>query len=381
MSTKKNASTLSESVNDIATRVSDLPLIRPSDVTPSDPNLEVIGVLNPTFLEIGGGQYLITRVDERPTKKLKQNNKTAIDKEPLLIAYADIEYAGKLEVIETNLDINNFQDPILPGAVRDYCIATRQQELLLSYISHLRLFELIGLDGTDVKVSDSPLVFPSDIYSKFGCEDARATVVNEQALILYTAIGPYGATTWLSKLENKSIVSKRMILGPDHKHSCIFPSSINGSYYLLTRPLSRSYLRASGVWILESQDMIHWGNPMPVLLPRPGKWDGIRVGPCSSPIPIDNGWLLFYYGVDHDNTYRIGASLLDRDNPSKVIARAKEPVLSPMLHWERNGRRADTVFSCGVQRLDDGLRIYYGAADTSIGAADIKIDKLTDLLS
>ena len=381
LSTKKAVSTLSEVPNDIATRVSDTPMIKPSDVPPSHSKLEVIGVLNPTFIEIQGKKYLITRVDERPSGISTRAECAVIDKEPFLVAYADLEYPGKLEVIETNIKKNSLydHDPILPEAVRDYCIATRQQNLLLSYISHLRIFELFG---SEIIVNDSPIVYPSDVFSKYGCEDPRATVIDGQPVFIYTAIGPYGATSWLARMKNKSIGTKKMILGPDHKHSTIFPTRIGGSYYLLTRPLSRSYLRTSGIWILESPDMIHWGAPVPVLLPRPGEWDSVRVGPSASPILIDNGWLLFYYGVDFENTYRMGAALLARDNPSKVIARTIQPVLSPALEWERNGRRADTVFSCGTQWLveEDTLRIYYGAADTSVGAADIKTVELMNQL-
>lgn len=374
MSTKKTKSTLSGEKSDLATRISNIPMLTPSDVSPSDPQLEVVGVLNPTFIETQGGKYLIVRVDERPSAMAHASTRRRGSREPLLVAYADVEYAGKLEVIETNVQGDTLQDgdPFLPDAVRGYCLATRKQELLLSYVSHLRMFELTN---SRIVTNATPLVFPSDVFSKYGCEDARASVVDGQPILIYTAIGPYGATSWLAEIVGRSISSSRIILGPDHKHSALLPNRINGSYYLLTRPLTRSYLRASGVWILESPDMVHWGAPLPVLLPRHGMWDSIRVGPCGSPISIDCGWLLFYYGVDPENTYRLGAALLDHHNPSKVIGRTHQPLLSPTLEWERRGRRADTVFSCGTEWLpeQETFRLYYGAADTYIGAADLSL--------
>jgi predicted GH43/DUF377 family glycosyl hydrolase len=352
-------------------------MLTPSDVAPSDPQLEVFGVLNPTFFETKDGRYLIVRVDERPSGRAHVSNRKHGYQESLLVAYADIEYAGKLEVIETNIKGDTVQDndPFLPHAVREYCLETRKQELLLSYISHLRMFELTK---AGVVPNVQPLVFPSNVFSKYGCEDGRASVLNGQPILIFTAIGPYGATSWLAEINGKSITSSKMILGPDHKHSTIFPSKIGGAYCLLTRPLTRSYLRASGVWMLESPDMVHWGVPIPVLLPRYNMWDSVRVGPCGSPISIDRGWVLFYYGVDSENTYRLGAALLDHENPSKVIGRTRQPVLSPLLEWERQGRRADTVFSCGTEWLskENTFRIYYGAADTCIGAADICVSNL-----
>lgn len=364
---------------DLARRISDVPMLKPSDVMPSDPKLEVVGVLNPTFLETQGGKYLIVRIDERPSVRAYPGKRSRRFQESLLVAYADIEYAGKMDIIETNVKGGALQDgdPFLPDAVRQYCFETRKQEFLLSYVSHLRMFELTS---TGVLPNTEPLVSPSSIFSKYGCEDARASVVEGKPILTYTAIGPYGATSWLAEINHRSLASNRIILGPDHKHSAMFPSKIKGAYYLLTRPLTRSYLRASGVWMLESPDMVHWGAPIPVLLPRHGMWDSVRVGPCGSPISIDRGWILFYYGVDPDNTYRLGAALLDHDNPSKVIGRTHKPILSPLLEWERRGRRADTVFSCGTEWLskENTFRIYYGAADTCIGAADISSN---DILS
>jgi predicted GH43/DUF377 family glycosyl hydrolase len=82
-------------------------------------------------------------------------------------------------------------------------------------------------------------------------------------------------------------------------------------------------------------------------------------------------------------SYHVGAALLDRSNPTIVLARSSTPVLSPLLIWERTGRRADTVFPCGLEILRgmEYLRLYYGAADTSIGAADVRLDALLETLT
>lgn len=372
MSTKKLSSTLSGSEQDISTRICDFPLLRPSDIVPSDPRLRVIGVLNPTFIKIGIKKYLIVRVDERPSNMNASKNNNIGNIDPLLVAYADLEYAGKVEIVQTQIQekYSGDMEPILPKSVREFRLGLRQQELLLSYISHLRIFEMIE---SGFEITKSPFLFPCDIFSQYGCEDPRATIIEGQPLLLYTAIGQYGATAWSANIQNKSICDKKIILGPDHKHTTIFPEKINDYYFLLTRPLSRSYLRSSGIWMLRSPDMVHWGVPTPVIFPRAGMWDEVRVGPSASPILTNDGWLLLYYGVDCDQTYRVGAVLLDKNDPSKIIARTSDPILSPILEWERVGRRADTVFPCGVEVIEklNSLRIYYGAADTCIGAADV----------
>lgn len=86
--------------------------------------------------------------------------------------------------------------------------------------------------------------------------------------------------------------------------------------------------------------------------------------------------MLIYHGVDNDNIYRLGAALLDADDPNKVIAIQDEPILEPELDWEVNGLVPNVVFSCGACIVDDFLYVYYGAADTVIGVAGIEIDNI-----
>ena len=169
-----------------------------------------------------------------------------------------------------------------------------------------------------------------------------------------------------------------MLLGPDHKHCALFPSRINDNYIMLTRPLTRSTVSCEGIWITKSPDLEFWSSPKPLLLPRPNMWDSIRVGPATSPLMLPDGWLLLYYGVDNSHSYHLGAALLSSTNPLRVIARTATPILSPILEWERNGRRADTVFPCGAQFFcnNNKIRIYYGAADMYVGAADLNVPSL-----
>ena len=242
----------------------------------------------------------------------------------------------------------------------------------------------MDLNGIQPRISDKPIVFPDDVFNEYGCEDPRATILEGRPVVTYTAVSRFGTTIWFARLGNDySFQDKTILLGPDHKHSALFPEKIGNYYYMLSRPLSRTYIRSSGAWLFRSTDLISWSMPFPILMPRPNMWDSIRVGPSASPLLTPHGWLFLYYGVDNEDSYHVGAALLDKIDPYKVIARSNIPILSPLLDWERMGRRADTVFSCGYEVLnnkEDTIRIYYGAADTYIGSAEISVSFLLNLM-
>ena len=118
-------------------------------------------------------------------------------------------------------------------------------------------------------------------------------------------------------------------------------------------------------------------------MPRWGMWDELRTGASAVPFRTDRGWLELYHGVDRETTYAMGAVLMDIDDPRKVIARSPAPILSPTAIYESMGLFNDTIFSCGVVPLDDRgerIRMYYGAADSVIAAADFKVQEILDSL-
>lgn len=105
-------------------------------------------------------------------------------------------------------------------------------------------------------------------------------------------------------------------------------------------------------------------------------WESEKIGIAGPPIKTDLGWILIYHGVSKAKWYRLGIALLDLDDPSKVISRQKEPILEPELDWEINGHVPNVVFSCGQVIIDEVLIVYYGAADTVIGAASIPLQDI-----
>ena len=103
--------------------------------------------------------------------------------------------------------------------------------------------------------------------------------------------------------------------------------------------------------------------------PRSGFWDCVKIGAAGPPIALDEGWLFIYHGVDFGRVYRLGAALIDKDDPERILHRTDEPILEPVEDYECFGKVPNVVFSCGSVLLDDELIIYYGAADSVLCAA------------
>jgi predicted GH43/DUF377 family glycosyl hydrolase len=145
--------------------------------------------------------------------------------------------------------------------------------------------------------------------------------------------------------------------------------------------MPQSFGRVLGMWIAFSDDLVSWGDHRPLALPRPGCWDDLRTGAGTTPFRVPEGWLEIYHGVDRNARYALGGLLLDADDPSRVIARSPEPILAPIAPYEHEGLLPDIVFSCGHVALDDAgqhIRVYYGAADCCLAAADIRVRDIID---
>jgi predicted GH43/DUF377 family glycosyl hydrolase len=107
-----------------------------------------------------------------------------------------------------------------------------------------------------------------------------------------------------------------------------------------------------------------------------GHWDEVKIGAGAVPVRVEQGWLEIYHGVNSNNVYSLGAVLLDNREPWKVIARSEKPILEPQTDYECTGFFGNVVFSCGLLCEDDKLKIYYGAADTSICYAETPLSEV-----
>jgi predicted GH43/DUF377 family glycosyl hydrolase len=146
---------------------------------------------------------------------------------------------------------------------------------------------------------------------------------------------------------------------------------IGGRYVMLHR-------LEPDICIAHSGDFRSWNHSDIVMSPRPDRWDSFKIGAAGPPMEIEDGWLLIYHGVADDRTYRLGAAILDKDDPGRVLSRTEEPILEPKEEYERVGQVPNVVFSCGSVIQDEKLLISYGAADTVIGVASFSLDEILE---
>ncbi|MEM0445600.1 MAG: hypothetical protein QXO86_04715 [Nitrososphaerota archaeon] len=242
----------------------------------------------------------------------------------------------------------------------------------------------VSRDGLNVsEVLDEPVYTPRESFEMklkkghSGCEDPRIVVVGDRIFMFYTAYDglhyPQVALTWIyveDFLDFKwSWATPRIISPPDidDKDACIIPERLDGGFFFVHR--------AGGINIvydyIPDLDAADPGRLRSHLLmsPRFGLWDNKKVGLASPPLKINEGWLTFYHGVSSDNVYRVGAVLLDINNPTCVLFRTQEPLLSPQMWYEKSGYVDNVVFPCGSLIRNDKVYIYYGGADKYVCVA------------
>ncbi|QQR88599.1 MAG: glycosidase [Myxococcales bacterium] len=221
---------------------------------------------------------------------------------------------------------------------------------------------------------------PEEIW---GVEDPRITYLEEEKrwIVAYTAFSRGGPLVALATTEDFCTFERLgPVTTPDDKDAALFPVRFGGRWALLHRPMTAGIRMGAHIWISFSPDLKHWGDHQILLHARDGAWwDANKIGLSPPPLKTDRGWLLLYHGVRNTAAgclYRLGLALLDLENPTHVLRRSKEWVFGPREHYERTGDVADVVFPCGWVLDGEEVRIYYGAADTSIGLATANIHEL-----
>jgi predicted GH43/DUF377 family glycosyl hydrolase len=260
-------------------------------------------------------------------------------------------------------------------------IAGPDGAIRLRYLSHLRLTR-VSDDGMQVEFLDQePWLFPAESWEEFGVEDPRATVVGREFLVTYVAAGrPLGIVPGLLRARSPARPPQRMgpILPCENKDVVLFPRRARGRYLALHRPMARDALSAPGIQLAASRDLLHWGEHRPVMRPSRGAWDSHRIGAGPPPLPVKRGWLLIYHGVerrrrDPVGRYSVGAALLDRKDPARVLARSPHPILRPERPWERSGFTPNVLFPTGAVLRGDELTLFCGAADTCVSSVTVSL--------
>jgi predicted GH43/DUF377 family glycosyl hydrolase len=237
----------------------------------------------------------------------------------------------------------------------------------------------VSADGVHWNRLREPVLAPAGDREARGVEDPRVTALDGEFFMAYTAFGRSQAAgfeiTPMFARSRNLIAWERigpLVTGEDNKDHMLFPRRIGGRYVALHR-------RPPQVWLAESDDLLTWPaeRMRPIFGPRPGNgWDEKRVGGNGVPIDTEHGWLMLYHAYDNQHVYRLGAALLDRDDPGRVLARPPGYHFEPEELWELRGDVPNVVFSCANPVVDGTVYVYYGAADHVIGLATIALDDL-----
>lgn len=250
----------------------------------------------------------------------------------------------------------------------------------------VRGIELLADSNYEVQFDpDTPLsqrvIFPASASQRNGIEDARFVSFQDDdgSRIYYATYTAFDGKLILPQLlETRDFLHFRFITlnGPavQNKGLALFPRKIDGLYAMLSRQDNEN------VQLMFSDHLHFWYTSMPILKPR-FPWEFVQVGNCGSPIETPEGWLVLSHGVGPMRRYCIGAFLLDLRDPTRVIGRLREPLISPDAH-EREGYVPNVVYTCGMLPHHDRLLIPYGIADTSTAFASVPIaDVLSAMVS
>jgi beta-1,4-mannooligosaccharide/beta-1,4-mannosyl-N-acetylglucosamine phosphorylase len=197
----------------------------------------------------------------------------------------------------------------------------------------------------------------------------------------------HGASIGMGKTKDfKTFVRLPNPLMPFNRNGVLFPRKVNGKYLLLSRPSDSGHTPFGDIFLSESPDLTYWGNHKYVMgKGGSGWWQGTKIGAGPIPIETKEGWLLFYHGVSgtcNGFVYSFGATLLDIDNPSKVLYRTRDYLLTPEKPYETTGFVPNVAFPCAnlYDAATGRIAIYYGAADTYTAIAFTQVDELIDYI-
>jgi predicted GH43/DUF377 family glycosyl hydrolase len=240
---------------------------------------------------------------------------------------------------------------------------------------------IAGAEGEDIEVIFRPdediserVIFPVTLSQSNGIEDARFVEFQGGGRkIFYATYTAYSGTAIRSELiETTDFISFRMLplrgAAARNKGMALFPRKIGGKYAMIGRQDNEN------LYLIYSTDLYSWDGGVAILKPQ-FPWEFVQIGNCGSPIELDEGWLLLTHGVGPVRKYSIGAVLLDKQDPSKVLARSREPLVRPEPS-EREGYVPNVVYTCGAMRHNGQIVLPYAVSDTFSKFATIKIDAL-----
>ena len=232
----------------------------------------------------------------------------------------------------------------------------------------------------DIEEISEAVLFPMTPSQSRGIEDLRLVIFTEEdGTQLY--VGTFTAFDGIN-IHQEILTTKdfchfgmRPMEGKvaENKGMALFPRRIDGRYAMLGRQDNEN------IWLMYSDDLHRWDEAEKIIAPL-HPWEFVQMGNCGSPIEIEEGWLVMTHGVGLLRNYTIGACLLDKDDPSKVIARSNIPLLRSGPE-QRDGYVPNVVYSCGSLIQDRRILVPYGVADNFATIVTGDVDALLSHLS
>lgn len=248
-------------------------------------------------------------------------------------------------------------------------------------------------DGLHFRVRPEPVLSPEAPYEKGGgVEDPRVVKIGDLYYLTYTGYNLHDAQLCLATSSDLIHWKRLGVILPAYKGAwntqwtksgAIVPEKIHGKwwmYYLGTKKDSDGKMR-DHMGLASSPDLLHWSDAtsQPVLDRRPDAFDSRVMEPGPAPFITDGGILLLYNGANENLVYSPGWVLFDKNDPTRVLARADQPFIAPTLPWEKTGNVPNVIFLEGAVRVNSAgsqslqLFGYYGGADKYIGAMRLQI--------
>ena len=225
-----------------------------------------------------------------------------------------------------------------------------------------------GNDFMPIYAYDPRLVKVEDTYYIIWCQDM------------------YGAAIGMAQTKDfKTFTRLENPFLPYNRNAVLFPRKINGKYIMLSRPCDNGHTAFGDIFLSESKDLEYWGHHRHVMSCTSSWWESLKIGGGSAPIETTEGWLLFYHGVCNTcngYVYSIGAAILDLDEPSKVLHRCEDYILTPEEWYEERGFVQNVCFPCATLHDSETGRIalYYGCADSYVGTAFTTVQEIYDYI-
>lgn len=239
----------------------------------------------------------------------------------------------------------------------------------------------VGVHRHEDSSLSNTVIFPITEQQRGGLEDLRLVRFEHgdgsyEWIGTYTAYSGSAIRSELLRTTDFKQFKLEPILGNAgrNKGMALFPRKVDGQYMMIGRQDGKN------LYLLRSDQMERWDEEGVLLLEPKYPWEFIQIGNCGSPVLTDAGWLVITHGVGAMRKYALGAALLDRDDPARVVGRTKEPILTA-VDADRSGYVPNVVYTCGVLPVGERLLVPYGISDSAVGFATCAIADLLSLMT